>query len=207
MASHDEILRHSEMTTSLMNKLIKRPASLTAPPNGTTDNPDKMLRAIQSHVLQPQARVIPVDKLEEEDVQIPGPLFHTFKHHAHFGGHKRFEVDGKQMTIINLKGEGLYKNKNEIMNHLKRVGRFETITCASYFVVGAIDVNDAIESVQKYASKNPKTFFNCSSASSASGYRYAPYGGKKHSRAMHKTKGKGKRKGKSQKRKFSRKMI
>lgn len=207
MASHDEILRRSAMTTSLMKQLVERPEILTYPPNGTTDNPDKMLRAMQSHVLQPQARVIPVDKLEEEDVEIPGPLFHTHRHHAKFAGHEQFEVDGKPMTIINLKGEGMYKTKNEIMNHLKRVGRFETVTCASYFVVGATDVNDAIASVQKYARKNPNTFFNCSSASSASGYRHAPYGGKKHSRAMHKTKGKGKRKGKSQKRKFSIKMI
>jgi hypothetical protein len=148
--------------------------------------------------------VIPVDKLEEEDVEIPGPLFHTYRHHAKFAGHEQFEVDGKPMTIIDLKGEGMYKTKNEIMNHLKLVGRFETVTCASYFVVGAIDINNAIASVQKYARKNQMTFFNC-----ASSHRYAPYGGKKHSRAMHKTKGKGKgkRKGKSQKRKFSRKMI
>jgi hypothetical protein len=204
MASRIEILRNSAMTESLMNQLVERPQSL-GPRNGTTDDPNKMLHAIKGRVLQPEARVIPVDKLEEEDVEIPGPLFHTHRHHAKFAGHEQFEVAGKPMTIINLKGEGMYKTKNEIMNHLKRVGRFETVTCASYFVVGATDVNDAIASVQKYARKNQETFFNCSSASSASGYRYAPYGG----RAMHKTKGKGKgkRKGKSQKRKFSRKMI
>jgi hypothetical protein len=119
MASHYDVLRNSALTGSLMNRLVKRPEILTYPPNGTTDNPDKMLRAMQSHVLQPQARVIPVDKLEEEDVEIPGPLFHTYRHHAKFAGHEQFKVDGKLMTIIDLKGEGMYKTKNEIMKCAK----------------------------------------------------------------------------------------
>ena len=198
--SYDDLKKHSEITKRLMRRLVERPASLTAPPNGTTDNPVEMLDVMQRHVKQREPRVIPVDKLTEGHVEIPGPLFHTFKHHATFAGHDQFKVDGKPMTIINLKGEGMYTTKDEIMDHLSRAGRYETMTCAAYFVIGAIDVNDAIASVQKYARKNSTTFFNCTPSAS----RYTPYGGKKHSRT-HNRKGKGKRKGKSLKRKFSKK--
>ena len=198
------IFPQSEFIKQLTAKLTELPAN-SPPPNGTTADPTKMQDTIQTRVQQPQPRVIPVDKLTDEDVEIPGPLFHTHKHHAIFAGHTPFKVidindknKPKQMTITNLKD--IYETKKQIMDHLKRTGQYETVTCASYFVVGATDVDDAISSVKKYASKNPMTFFNCTQI----GDRYRPYGGRKHTR-KHKGKGKCKGKCKSQKRRFSRK--
>jgi hypothetical protein len=112
-----------------------------------------------------------------------------------FAGHEQYKVNGQPMTIIDLKS--LYKTKDGIMKHLRRVGQYETVTCAAYFVVNARNVGEAVCSVQDYASKNPETFFNCTPSDRR-------YGGKKHSRTR-KHKSKGKRK--SQKRKFSKKMI
>jgi hypothetical protein len=204
MQSH---LPKSAWTTYLTAKLTKLPAN-SPPPNGTTADPTKMQDAMLERVQRPQPRVIPVDKLTDEDVEIPGPLFHTHQHHAIFAGHTQFTVNDindnnkpKQMTITNLKY--IYNTKIQIMNHLKRIGQYESVTHASYFVVGATDVDDAISSVKKYASNHPKTFFTQIGDTYRS-YRYRPYGGRKHT-CKHKGKGKGK--GKSQKRKVFKKTI
>ena len=185
-------LRDGALRNSLMHTLATPSSDMIL--NRQNADTGKMVGCMASREENP-VLVIPVDKLTEEHVKIPRPLFHTCKHHAIFAGHEQYKVNGQPMTIIDLKS--LYKTKDGIMKHLRRVGQYETVTCAAYFVVNARNVGEAVCSVQDYASKNPETFFKCTPSDI-----HARYGGKKHSRTR-KHKSKGKRK--SQKRKFSKK--
>lgn len=199
------LLRDGAMRNSLMQMLATPHSDMIL--NRQNADTDKMVRYMESRKENP-VLVIPVDKLTKEHVDIDRPLFFTFRHHAEFGGHTQYKVDGNPMNITELKS--FYKTKDGIMDHLKRVGKFETITHAAHFVVNARNVDEAIRSVQDYAKENRETFFKCSSASSASSastssnqydHCYAHHAGGRT------RKYKGKRKGKSQKRKCSRKMI
>lgn len=139
------------LRNSLMQMLATPPSDMVL--NRQNADTDKMVRFMASRQENP-VLVIPVNELAKEHVDIDRPLFFTFRHHAIFAGHEQFEVNGKQMTIIELKS--FNKTYDEIMRY---VDLKNTEYCGAYFIVNARDVNEAIRSVQDYAKKKSENVF------------------------------------------------